>query len=346
MLHHDPAILKQKLYEGLHALAAGEADAATLYAPQALYFGNHPLNELAGPAAIESKAWQPIRQAFRQRSRVDSIFTGGSFGGADWISATGYLHGVFAEPYLGVPPTGNWAYLRYGEFHKVEYGRITRSHVIFDIPDLMRQAGVFPWRPGIGVETLQPGPASGDGMVLGASDPAETKQSLDLVEAMIFEGLLEPAGDVSTVDQMRQYWTDDMMWYGPALIGATRGIENFYRYHEDAWERAVKPRGPKPTREKKHVTRFADGAFCSFTGWPSIYATIDGVFLGLTKMDCPVEIRVMDFYHRRGHLLDENWIFIDFPHLFLQLGIDLFARMEAIRDKRPVEQAWVEETLG
>jgi hypothetical protein len=126
---------------------------------------------------------------------------------------------------------------------------------------------------------------------------------------------------------MRRYWHDDMFWYGPCLIGAAMGIDGFYRFHETPWEHAMTARGPRPTREKKHVTRFGDGAFCSFTGWPSIHASVTGDFLGVRGTGQPVEIRVMDFYHRRGGKLDENWVFIDMPHLFGQLGVDLFALM-------------------
>ncbi len=117
------------------------------------------------------------------------------------------------------------------------------------------------------------------------------------------------------------------MWYGPGLIGATMGYDAFYRFHEHPWEDAIAPRGPTPTKEDKHVTRFGDGAYCSFTGWPSIRATVRGDFLGLPNPAAPVDIRVMDFYRRKGERLIENWIFIDMPHLFLQLGIDLIARM-------------------
>ena len=35
----------------------------------------------------------------------------------------------------------------------------------------------------------------------------------------------------------------------------------------------------------------------------------------------------MDWWRRKGALLAENWILIDFPHLFMQLGIDLFQIM-------------------
>ena len=42
----------------------------------------------------------------------------------------------------------------------------------------------------------------------------------------------------------------------------------------------------------------------------------------------------MDWRRPEGDLLAENWIFIDFPHAFLQLDIDLFARMARLRDAR------------
>lgn len=338
MLNHDPAAVKPQLFRALNELTAAEPERVAgvldrIWAPDASVFAGHPLNELAGPQAVAEALWLPLKAAFRDLRRADAMFTGGSFGGKDWISATGHLHGVFAAPFLGIPATGNWAFLRYGEFHRLENGRVSRSYVLFDLPDLMRQAGVFPWRPGLGVETLVPGPQSRDGVVLDASDPAESRKSLDLVDAMIFDGLLgQYDGQSASADSMRAFWTEDMMWYGPAMIGATMGIEQFYRLHETPWEKAMLPRGPRPDKTTKHYARFGDGPFCSFGGWPSIHATHGGEFLGLPATGKPVEIRVMDFYHRRGGKLDENWIFIDFPHLFLQLGIDLFARMAQKRD--------------
>jgi hypothetical protein len=338
MIHHDATDTKSRIHGAFAALASAPADQmpdglAELFAPDAAYHGQHPVNDLTGPAAIAAEVWQPLARSFRYLRRADDFFTGGSFQGSDWISAMGYLHGVFADDYLGIPATQNWAYLRYGEFHRIEGGRITQSHVIFDLPELMRQAGVPPWPVGLGVHGLMPGPASRDGVVLGRSEPAESRASLDLVERMIFEGFV--AADMHTDPSwMQAYWTEDMFWYGPCLIGAAKGLPGFYRFDETPWEEAFTTRGPRPTRENKHVTRFGDGAYCSFTGWPSIYATHTGPFLGLPATGRDVDIRVMDFYHRRGDRLDENWVFIDMPHLFLQLGIDLFARMADLRGAR------------
>ncbi len=331
MLHHDPAATKQRIHAGFTALAAaGEADVLALvgdlFAPDAVFHAHHPVNRADGPKAIAAAIWEPLARSFAHLRRADDLFTGGSFQGRDWISSTGYLHGVFRAPYLGIPPTGNWIALRFGEFHRLENGRIVQSHLIFDLPDLMRQAGVPCWHKGRGVEGLMPGPASRDGVLLTAQDPEESRRSLDLVDRMIFEGLVTADGR-SDASSLIQYWHEDMMWYGPGLIGATMGYDAFYKFHEHPWEDAIAPRGPTPTKEDKHVTRFGDGHYCSFTGWPSIRATVRGDFLGLPNPNAPVDIRVMDFYRRKGDKLIENWIFIDMPHLFLQLGIDLMARM-------------------
>lgn len=331
MLHHDPATTKRSIYKALNDLArapeASVADqVAALFTADAAWHGQHPVNDRTGPEAIAAAVHAPLARSFRHLRRADDFFTGGHFQGHDWISAMGYMHGVFERDYLGIPATGNWACLRYGEFHRIENGRIGRSHVILDLPDLMRQAGVLNWPCGPGVHGLQPGPASRDGVLLSASEAAESAKSLALVDEMIFEGFVAVDGLTDRAG-MRDYWHEDMFWYGPCLIGASMGIDGFYRYHEAAWEHAMKPRGPRPTRENKHVTRFGDGAFCSFTGWPSIHATMAGDFLGIEGKGQPLEIRVMDFYHRRGDKLDENWVFIDMPHMFLQLGIDLFGRM-------------------
>ena len=37
---------------------------------------------------------------------------------------------------------------------------------------------------------------------------------------------------------MEQFRSPRMMWYGPALIGATRGLEGFFRDHQEPWMRA------------------------------------------------------------------------------------------------------------
>ena len=39
-------------------------------------------------------------------------------------------------------------------------------------------------------------------------------------------------------------------------------------------------------------------------------------------------MRVMDWWREEEGLLAENWVLIDLPHLFLQMGVNLFAPLE------------------
>jgi predicted ester cyclase len=322
---------KERLWNGLRRLAASppeesEQAALQIFFPDAGWLGPHPLNRLRGVGEIVDHVWRPLKEAFPDLVRRDDIFMGGRFDGVDWISATGYYYGSFRRDWLGIPATLGWAYLRYGEFYKLDGGRIVDGYVILDVLDLMRQAGVFPWRPGRGVETLVPGPATHDGLVFTAQDNAEGELSLRLVEEMLFTRLVQP--DRASM-RMERYWTSDMMWYGPGLIGTTRGIDGFLELHQEPWSASI------PDADGgNHLSRFADGPYVASTGWPSIYATHAGDFYGLPPTGKPLEIRVMDWWRREGDLLAENWIFIDFPHVFLQLDIDLFARMARLRDAR------------
>lgn len=332
MLHHDPAVAKATVFQALRRIArcpSGETleALAAICAPGAGWLGCHPINQLHGIEAIDARLWRPLKAAFPDLERRDDIFMGGSFQGGDWIAATGHYYGTFAAPWLGIPPHRGWAYLRYGEFYRLEGGRIVDCRVILDVMDLMRQAGVFPWRRGWGEETLAPGPATHDGVRLGRPDPAASARSLKLVEDMIFALLQD-------IDReklgMERYWTPDMMWYGPGMIGTTRGLDGFFRYHEDPWAHAM-----PDWKGGNHTARIADDAYVASTGWPSIRATHTGVLLDLPPTGRPIEVRVMDWWRREGELLAENWIFIDFPHLFLQLDVDLFARMAELRDRAP-----------
>ena len=53
-------------------------------------------------------------------------------------------------------------------------------------------------------------------------------------------------------------------------------------------------------------------------------------WIGLAPTGKPVTMRVMDFWRCEGSLLAENWVMIDIPHLLLQMGVDVFARMAAL----------------
>lgn len=295
---------------------------AKYYHEDAVWHGPHPLNNIQGVDDVLARVWSPLSVAMPDLERRNDIVMGGSYNGKDWIGSTGHYLGTFEKDWLGIPATRSAAYLRFGEFHHFENNKISESFVIFDILDLMRQAGVWLLPPSLGVAGLAPGPATQDGLLWGRQDDEESVKSLKLVEAMA-EGLFSYDGsNLASMGQDR-FWHPRMMWYGPAGIGATRGLKGFEDYHQRPFLSAL------PDRVGGyHYGRFGDGMYTASGGWPSLRATHSGPgWLGLPPTNRKIEMRVMDFWRREGDLLRENWVFIDIIDVLLQLDVDLFDQM-------------------
>jgi predicted ester cyclase len=293
------------------------------YHDDAVWHGPAPIDRLDGREAITAGYWEPLLASFPDVQKDDYVLFGGAFEGAEWVCATGNLTGTFEADWLGIPATDGPVWIRYGEFHRIEDGRIAETRTLFDVLDVIRQAG-FEVVPVLGEEVVIPGPSTHDGVLLDEADDDASERTLDLVEAMIFEGLhsYEEAGLEGM--GMDDYWHDDFMWYGPAGIGTTRGIDGFQTYHQGPFLEAFPDR-----RGGNHVARFAEGHYCASTGWPSVTATHTGSgWLGLPATDRAVEMRVIDVWRREGDRLAENWVFIDLIDLLDQLGIDVFERLE------------------
>ena len=54
-----------------------------------------------------------------------------------------------------------------------------QANLIWDVLDVMRQAGVWPLAPSLGVESMWPGPLTADGVRPAPSDPAQGRESLE-----------------------------------------------------------------------------------------------------------------------------------------------------------------------
>ncbi|MBO0906107.1 ester cyclase [Jiella sonneratiae] len=324
---------------------------AGLYHPRAEWRGSHPLNEMRGPEAIEAAVWRPLLHAFPDLERRDVIFVAGSFEGRDYVAAVGHYCGAFREDWLSIPSTGRPVYLRYGEVHQVEDGRIVQSSCLWDILDVMRQAGHWPIAPSLGTEGMWPAPLTADGIVIGESDPAQSAASL--AQTLAMHGTLGAYDDQGTAGRQglldmpqRLHWHPKMMWYGPAGIGTTRGLEGFVDYHQLPFRTAFPGRKGggqwdeiaelKAQHGGGHYIRIGDGPYSVTGGWPSVFAMHQGGgFLGLGPTGRPVTMRVMDFYLHHEGLIRENWVPLDIPHLLKQMGVDIFERMQSRFDHRP-----------
>lgn len=285
------------------------------------WHGSHPLNALEGLEAFASGFWLPLRAAVPDIGRRNDLLFAGAFQGRDWVCSTGYYSGTFKGEWLGIPATGGVVNIRFGEFAAIKDGKVEEIRVILDLIDVMRQAGIRVLAPSLGIEGLVPGPATQDGLVM-AADPAESAKTLALVEAMI-GGLGRFDGESLGSMGMERFWHDDMMWYGPSGIGTTRGISGFQNFHQRPFLEALPDR-----KGGNHIARFAEGAYCGSTGWPSMRAThLGGGWMGLPPTGRRLEMRIMDFWRREGGKLAENWVFIDLIDVLRQMGFDVFKRL-------------------
>lgn len=307
---------------------------AGLYHPQVNWHGPHPINGCPGRDALLQKFWMPLLQAFPDLERREDICIAGLWKDATWIASTGHYVGLFTSDWLGIPASGRFASLRFGEFARWLDGQIVESCTIIDILDLLRQLGLWPLAPALGASDRIPGPATCDGVITTPQHPAESERSLKLVEAMI-GGLMKY--DQESLDSMQQwlYWDQDFTWYGPAAIGTCRGQEDYRRVHQGPFLRAFPDRVGG-----NHKCRIGEGVYAASTGWPSVNAThLGGDFLGLAPTGKRITMRVMDFWRREGDLLIENWVFIDLLDLLLQMGVDVMARMGTAGSVRPQSRA-------
>ncbi len=320
---------KRVVWNALNALPGPRMSQTLLdhFDPACEWHCSHPINELQGPQAIAERFWAPFMAAFPDLERRTDIFFGGEFdgrfvgGAGHWVCATGHYAGTFAQDWLGIPATGEPAFIRFGEFYRVEGGRIVEARVLLDLVGLMRQAGFEVLPAATGLEILIPGPQNHDGLLLDPHDAAEGLHTHAVLQRML-DGLM--AFDQSDLKSMgmERFWHPDMMWYGPCGIGTTRAVAGFQKHHQAPFLHAFPDR-----KGVGHRARIAEGSYVASTGWPSVRATHRGDYLGVPATQRVIAMRVMDWWRREGELLRENWVFIDLPHLLLQMDVDLFARL-------------------
>lgn len=315
------------------ASAAAVADALAEHTSADWHWrGMHPFHEQRGSAAVADAFWGPFLGAMTRLQRRPDIFMAGlnEMDGfkSVWVVSMGHLMGLFDRPWLGIRPSGKISMMRYAEFDRVEDGRIVETAMFFDIPQVMIQAGQNPFPPQTGAHLVQPGPATHEGLMYGPQDPEEGRATLAAINAML--------GDMRTTDRSRgnagyaeelaRTWNDDMIWWGPAGIGATYTIRRYIRQHSGPFRIAF----GKGYRFNGHLCRMAEGHFGGFFGWANLTLLNSGGYMGMTASPNPADMRVVDLYREENGKLTENWIFIDILHFLSMQGLDVLARMEEL----------------
>ncbi len=311
---------------------------AAALAPDAVVRLSHPFGTLDGPEGFWHGALAPLLAAVPDLERREHILIAGpDHDGADWVGAGGVYTGSFRAPLLGIPPTGHQMAMRYHEFFRFDGDRVVEVQALWDLPEVMMQAGAWPMAPSLGREWNVPGPATGDGLVRGPRDPDRSEAARAHVVEMLDHMQRHPARGGPEVMEMARFWHPRMSWYGPAGIGTGRGIEGFRRVHQIPFLAAMPDRGRHVDQISHHF--MADGDYVGVTGWPNMLQTIsaDG-WLGIAPSGQRVTMRSLDFWHLEDGLIRENWVLVDLLDVWRQLGVDVLARMRALtRDARRLD---------
>ena len=321
------------LWQRLNHVPAEEI-AATLQAavhPDIAWHGPHPINNVNGIDNLVTAFWQPLRHAFPDLKRTCDIFVGGQSEGEDWVTATGYFTGTFHNNWqlaqAAIPATGRKTYIRFGQFYILRDGKIAESFLILDLLDVMRQAGYQLLPPARGAEGGRvPPPRGNDGVKLVEQDELETRQTLQLVWAMI-GGMRRYDGQNLASMEQENYWHPQFRWYGPVGIGTSRSLVEYQEFHQGPWLSAFPDRDSSRVETGRRMGLVAEGNCAAGGIWDWSYATHTGEYLGLAPTGIHFTIRDFDWWRREGDLLVENWVPIDMIDIFKQFGVDLFDRL-------------------
>lgn len=354
MIHHDSQIVQAaKLQVQTLCDAFDRANSAELttileqYTDDHYHWrGLHPFNEQRSAADVVDIFWKPLRYSFSAlQRRVDVFFASHNTIPANensrldadehahsvWTCQMGHFMGLMDRPWLDIPPTGRMVFIRFAEFHRVHDGVVQESALFIDLIGVMRQAGQYPLPPSTGASFIYPGPATSDGILHSAHPPEQGQATMDLIDCMIKDLseankiALESNNNRMPREIVARCWDENMIWYGPEGIGATYTIDRYQQQHQYPFRFNLSGK-----TFNGHITRFAEGNYGCFFGWPNLTNTAQGGFMGLPASNVPADMRVVDVYRRHGEKLVENWVIIDLPHWLSMQGLDVLARMRQL----------------
>lgn len=293
-----------------------------------------PFETIHGVDAFLERVFTPLLRAWPDLERRDFIVMAGPTAeGADWVGCGGTYLGTFMAPWLDIPATGHLAHMRFHEFYRFEGNKIIEMQALWDIPEVMMQAGAWPMTPSLGREWHVPGPAACDGLIPGPYDAVVGTASCEHIVEMLEYLKKHPSQGGPEVMEMDRFWHPRMMWYGPAGIGTGRGQRGFRHWHQIPFLNAMPDRGKYIDEIEYHF--FGDGSYAAVTGWPDMYQSITHPgWLGIAPTGKKIEMRSLDFWRLEGGLIRENWVLVDLLHMYHQLDVDVFARLREFNKAR------------
>ena len=167
MRNHTNSILKPLQDALATATSVGvRAAIAQTIAPDATIHMCHPFGTITGAQTFDT-LYGPLLAALPDLERRDMIVLQGTTPeGQDWVGCMGNYMGTMVRPWLDIPATGHLVHMRYHEFFCIQDGRVSEAQIIWDIPELMMQAGAWPMAPQLGKYLCTPAPMSQDGLTV------------------------------------------------------------------------------------------------------------------------------------------------------------------------------------
>lgn len=294
--------------------------------------GVYPFREQKGVQAAADVFFIPLKKSLKRMQRREDIFIAGTneIDQTTWVMSMGHFMGLFDEDWLQIPYTRKMISLRYAEFNCVENGKISKTGMFVDLIGFMQQAGVNPMPPQTGNYFIYPGPKDHNGLLFEDASSEEGKKTLALVNQMVNDlDELNKSGAMGCPPEvLEKAWDKDMIWYGPAGIGASYTIPRYQEQHQLPFRNNLTDK-----TFNGHVCRFAEGNFACFFGWPNLSNKPIGGFLGMPGGEVRADMQVVDVYYRKGDKLAENWVLIDIPYWLKQQGLDILNRTASIYNK-------------
>jgi predicted ester cyclase len=316
--------------------AASRVDVDATIAPDAQINIGHPFGTLRGDKMWET-AFAPLLAAMPDLERRDMIVLSGTTPESqDWVGCMGNYMGTMLAPWTidghHIPPTGHLTHMRYHEFFRITDGKVTEAQIIWDIPEVLMQAGAWPMAPQLGKYLCTPGPMTQDGLTASGDGQA----AMDHVIAMLTDLCKHPAQGGPEVMNLETYWNDRVNWYGPAGIGTARGLGGFRNWHQIPFLRAMPDRKLDAMGDLMSHW-FAEGEYVCETGWPNMRLTLtDDGWMGIAPAGREVLLRSLDFWRTENGRIRENWVLVDLMDLYVQCGVDVLARMSEFNQARNI----------
>lgn len=293
-----------------------------------------PFGNIDSADALYQEVYAPLLFAIPDLERRDFIVMDGSdAAGEHWIGCAGHYVGTSVHPWLDIPPSGHFVYMRFHEFYRVCDNKVVEIQAVWDIPELIKQCTVWPLAPSLGKECFAPGPATCDGLAICNEYPHQGEQSVALVLDMLAHLAKHPSQGGPEIMELERFWHPLMSWYGPVGIGTCRGITGFRNWHQIPFLKAMPDRGQADDTLTWHA--FGEGEYVGLTGWPNMRQTVTGDgWLGIAPAGQRIDLRSLDFWRLENGLIRENWVLIDFIDIYRQLGVDIFERVREFNKTR------------